>query len=158
MNEPERLSIVTFARITSDSAGDIIHSGRSHVSGTSVTCSANRECPLRRGCGYILQLVMKTLHGKSGLPTRPCLSLRLKYTINMLRRRPEIVGEYRRYPGLSLSLSLLVLPFCQFSLQPLIHSTKKTHTQRVRIGMPVPRLPFTFIIVKLVRIRPFREC
>lgn len=52
---------------------------------------------------------MKTLHGKSNeLPTMPYLSLHLKYTINMLRRRPEI-AEYhtlRRH----LSLRFLLLP------------------------------------------------
>jgi len=104
-----------------------------------VTRSTNRECP-RGGCGYILRGGNEdSPRGKSSeLPTGPCLSPHLKYTINMLRRRPEIAGYHAA--GIWLSFSPYVrfllssflpplLPSCQF-LQPLLSTKKTAHDRR----------------------------
>lgn len=85
-----------------------------------------------QGHGYILQLVMKTLHGKSSeLPTTPYLSLHLKYTINMLRRRPEIAEHHalRRQSFSSFSPLPSSSPSCQF-LQPLSRQGKRERRDR----------------------------
>lgn len=82
----------------------------SHPVHTYPTLNSFRESRMPpQGHGYILQLVMKTLHGKSSeLPTTPYLSFHLKYTINMLRRRPE----YRALrQHLSLRFLLFLPPF-----------------------------------------------